>query len=139
MQAEPSEEPARQEVLSPATGGGAVATAMKYLGAPYVWAGSSPSGFDCSGFVQYVYRMIGISLPRDIVGMIRLGQSVPRDSLQPGDVIVFQNTSARGLSHVGICLGESRFIHSVSERRGVSIDTLNDAFWAAHYHSAIRF
>lgn len=114
-------------------------TAMQYLGAPYAWAGNSPRGFDCSGFVQYVYRLNGVELPRDISGMIAQGEEVARDSLQPGDVIVFINTFERGLSHVGLYLNDGDFIHSVNEWRGVGIDTIDGGFWGAHYYSAIRF
>ena len=92
---------------APATHGDVTSYARQYLGTPYVWGGTSPSGFDCSGFVQYVYRnAAGISLPRDTYGQIGAGTRVSQDQLQPGD-LVFPHTG-----HVGIYIGGGQMIHA---------------------------
>ncbi|HBJ2615555.1 TPA: C40 family peptidase [Clostridium botulinum] len=91
----------------PATHGDVVGYAMQFQGVPYVWGGTSPSGFDCSGFVQYVYRnAAGIELPRDTYGQIGAGTRVSQDQLQPGD-LVFPHTG-----HVGIYIGGGQMIHA---------------------------
>ena len=84
-----------------------VEIAKRYLGTPYRWAGASPAGFDCSGFVMYVYGRVGIKLPHSSWMLWRVGQPVARKDLQPGDIVFFN-----GLGHVGIYVGHGRFIHS---------------------------
>jgi cell wall-associated NlpC family hydrolase len=88
-------------------GGGVVGVAMQYLGTPYQWGGSSPGGFDCSGFVYYVFSRVGVSLPRTVSAQYGVGASVSRSALQPGDLVFFN-----GLGHVGIYIGGNQFIHS---------------------------
>ena len=83
--------------------------AKEYIGVPYVYGGSSPNGFDCSGFVKYVYGKMGIELPRTSYSQAEVGQYVTYDSLQPGDIVCFGNSST---SHVGIYVGDGNFIHS---------------------------
>lgn len=114
-----------------------IATAQKYIGVPYVWGGESPSGFDCSGFVQYVFKQNGISLNRTVVTQYKHGYTVSKSSLQPGDLVFFQNTSGSGLSHIGIYIGNNQFIHA-SSSQGVTISSLSNSYWASHYHSARR-
>jgi cell wall-associated NlpC family hydrolase len=81
---------------------------MRYLGTPYQWGGSSPStGFDCSGFVMYVFAQVGVSLPHSAAGQYGYGAPVSRSALQPGDLVFFN-----GLGHVGIYVGGNAFIHS---------------------------
>ena len=87
--------------------GGVVGIAMQYLGVPYVWGGASPSGFDCSGFVMYVYAKVGVSLPHNAAAQYGYGTPVSRDQLQPGDLVFFN-----GLGHNGIYIGGGQFIHS---------------------------
>ncbi|MHB0871043.1 MAG: LysM peptidoglycan-binding domain-containing protein [Chloroflexota bacterium] len=127
---------------APAGGGGdqIAAISQKYLGYRYVWGGTSPaSGFDCSGFVWYVYKQAGISIPRaPLGGQLGAGPRVSRDQLLPGDLIFWQNTYTAGLSHVGIYLGGGRFINAESEAVGVQIRSLNDPFWSARFYGASR-
>jgi peptidoglycan DL-endopeptidase CwlO len=91
----------------PATHGGVVGIAMHYLGTPYVWGGASPAGFDCSGFVMYVYAQVGVSLPHSSYAQYGAGSPVSRGDLQPGDLVFFD-----GLGHVGIYVGGGSFIHA---------------------------
>jgi cell wall-associated NlpC family hydrolase len=91
----------------PPTHGGVVGIAMHYLGTPYVWGGASPSGFDCSGFVMYVFAQVGVSLPHSSYAQYGYGSAVSRGDLQPGDLVFFD-----GLGHVGIYVGGGSFIHA---------------------------
>jgi len=114
-----------------------IATAKAYLGVPYVWGGSSPSGFDCSGFVQYVFAKHGISLPRTSKQQWGVGTAVSKSNLLPGDLVFFANTYTSGVSHLGIYLGSGQFIHA-SSSKGVIISELSNSYWASHYHGAKR-
>jgi cell wall-associated NlpC family hydrolase len=112
----------------------AASVAMQFLGVPYVWGGSSPSGFDCSGLVMYVYAQLGVSLPHYTVAQWDYPNSVsvPRDQLQPGDLVFFD-----GLGHVGIYIGNGEFIHAPHTGAVVSIDSLN-GWYAGAYDGAKR-
>ncbi len=97
-----------------------VQRARRLIGIPYVWGGSSPrSGFDCSGFVRYVYRSVGISLPHSSYADFNLGRRVSRWALKPGDLVFFN-----GLGHVGMYVGNGRFIHAPHSGTRVQISTL---------------
>lgn len=122
---------------SATTGSSIVFTAKQYLGVPYVWGGSTPSGFDCSGFVQYVYAKHGISLPRTSKQQWTVGTSISKASLQPGDLVFFANTYTSGVSHLGIYIGNGQFIHA-SSSKGVIISDLSNSYWASHYHGCRR-
>jgi cell wall-associated NlpC family hydrolase len=113
--------------------GGVVGIAMHYLGIPYVWGGSSPSGFDCSGFVMYVYAQVGISLPHYTVSQYGMGSAVSRSQLQPGDVLFFD-----GLGHNGIYIGGNQFIHAPHTGDVVKISSIS-GWYASTYVGARRF
>lgn len=114
-----------------------VKTALSLRGVPYVWGGTTPRGFDCSGFTQYVYRKSGLTLPRSCEGQFSAGMIVAKEDLQPGDIILFQNTgSARGLSHVGMYLGDGKLIHAGS--RGITVVELANSYFTRHYMCARR-
>lgn len=112
-------------------------TAQQYLNIPYVWGGTTTSGFDCSGYVIKVFFDLGIDLPRTSSLLYEEGEFVAKDQLQPGDLVFF-NTLGDGVSHVGIYFGDGQFIHSQSFK-GVSITDLNDPkYWGARYIGAKR-
>jgi peptidoglycan DL-endopeptidase CwlO len=104
----------------PPTHGGVVGIAMHYLGTPYVWGGASPSGFDCSGFVMYVFAQIGVSLPHSSYAQYGYGSPVSRGDLQPGDLVFFD-----GLGHVGIYIGGGSFIHAPHTGDVVKISSMS--------------
>lgn len=117
-----------------------VDTAKKYLGVSYVWGGASPSGFDSSGLIWYVYKQNGITLPRVSFDMYKEGTPVSKDELLPGDIVFFQGY-AKGASHATIYAGNGNFIHSPSSGRTVSIDKLfeNEYYWNPRFYGARRY
>jgi peptidoglycan DL-endopeptidase CwlO len=112
-----------------------VGIAMRYLGVPYVWGGASPSGFDCSGLVMYVYAQVGVSLPHYTVAQYNYADSVsvPRNQLEPGDLVFFA-----GLGHVGIYVGGGKFIHAPHTGESVRIDSLSEGWYSSEYDGAKR-
>ena len=114
-----------------------VSNAKKLLGTPYVWGGTSLSGFDCSGFVQYVFAQSGITLPRTTADQVKMGSFVSKSDLQPGDLVFLQNTYRQGVSHVGIYIGDGKMIHA-SSSKGVVTSSLSTSYYTQHYHSARR-
>lgn len=115
-----------------------VETAEKYLGVPYVWGGTTPSGFDCSGFVYYVFNQAGYSLSRSMPVQYNSGVSVDKEDLRPGDIVFFEGTYESGMSHVGIYVGDGQFIHAPSTGKNVSYADLNSSYYTAHYYGARR-
>ena len=113
--------------------------ALAYLGTPYRTGGLSPrTGFDCSGLVAYAYRQgAGLALPRNTADLSQLGEPVPRSALRPGD-LVFYNTQRREYSHVGIYLGEDRFIHAPTSGGEVRVENLHADYWMRRYSGARR-
>lgn len=115
----------------PSGGGNVVACAKKYLGVDYVYGGSSPSGFDCSGFTKYVYSQLGYTLNRTASTQLKNGAAVSRSSLQPGDLVFFRKTgSSYAATHVGIYVGGSQFIHACSTDDQVQISSLDSAWYS---------
>ncbi len=113
-----------------------LSVAQEYVGVPYVFGGTSPSGFDCSGFVQYVANSVGVALPRMADEQYQMGHSVEKSRLQPGDLVFF-STYTPGVSHSGIYLGYGHFISATSSR-GVAIDSIEGGYWAERYVGAKR-
>jgi cell wall-associated NlpC family hydrolase len=113
-------------------GSRAVAIAERYLGAPYVWGGASPSGFDCSGLVMYVYAQLGVRLPHFAAAQYRDGRHVRMDHLRRGDLVFFDS-----LDHVGIYIGGGRFIHAPHTGDHVRISSLS-GWYAENYVGATR-
>ena len=104
--------------------------AQRYSGVPYVWGGTSPRGFDCSGFVHYVYKQKGINIPRETVSLYNGARKVSADQAKPGDIVFFHKTynTSKPISHVGIYIGNGKMIHA-SSSRGVIIANINTSYW----------
>jgi peptidoglycan DL-endopeptidase CwlO len=124
--------PEGSTIAPPNVHGGVVGIAMQYLGVPYVWGGSSPRGFDCSGLVVYVFAQIGISLPHSTYALWNVGSAVSRDQLQPGDLVFFS-----GLGHMGIYIGGGQFIHAPHTGDVVKISSMS-GYYASAYVGARR-
>ena len=107
------------------TGEEIVAYAKQFLGKPYVYGGSSPSGFDCSGLTSYVYKHFGYSLSRTASGQASNGVKVDKDELQPGDLVLFKNHALTKIGHVGIYIGDGKMIHASEPKTGVIITDIN--------------
>ncbi|SDI63186.1 C40 family peptidase [Alteribacillus bidgolensis] len=112
-----------------------VADAAEHIGTPYVWGGSSSSGFDCSGFLQYVFKENGVELPRTVAGIYDAGTSV--DTPRVGDIVFFE-TYQEGPSHAGIYMGNDQFIHSGSST-GVTVSNMNTSYWDERYLGVKRY
>ncbi|HVF10295.1 MAG TPA: C40 family peptidase [Abditibacteriaceae bacterium] len=118
---------------------GLVDQALSYRGMPYIRGAESPRrGFDCSGLVYFLLRQRGYNPPRTAAGYIRYGQAVPKDQLQPGDILLFSNTYKRGISHMGIYVGNGRFVHAARTGRGVRTDYLSSSYYGHKYYGARR-
>lgn len=114
-----------------------IATAEQYLGVPYLFGAEGPTRFDCSGFTQWVFAAHGITLPRTSRSQALVGRAVSRNDLAKGDLLIFVDTWREGISHVGIYIGEGRFIHTVP-RSGVSYANLGQSYWSTRLHSVRR-
>ncbi len=113
--------------------------ALSLTGIRYKYGGNSPeSGFDCSGFVRYVYQQAAnLTLPHSARAISQLGKTIPKNELQPGDLVFF-NTLRSTFSHVGIYLGNNRFIHSPSSGGGVRVEDMQDSYWQKRFKGAQR-
>ncbi|TDY45041.1 cell wall-associated NlpC family hydrolase [Paraburkholderia rhizosphaerae] len=119
--------------------GDVVVGALNLIGVRYRWGGSSPdSGLDCSGFVRYVFQdTLGLALPRRAEEMSRVGEKVRVADLKPGDLVFF-NTMRRTFSHVGIYIGDNKFVHSPSTGSTIRVDDMDDAYWEKRFTGARR-
>jgi cell wall-associated NlpC family hydrolase len=116
---------------------GIVETALALAGTPYQPGGSGPKAFDCSGYVMYVFGTQGVRLPRTVAGLFLAASPVRPDRVAAGDLVFF-DTSGGGASHVGIALGDGRFIHAPSSRGVVRVESLASEYWKQHYLGARR-
>ena len=140
--------PAQPDTIPEETTAGASATtgtgqaivdfAMQYYGSPYVYAGNTPAGFDCSGFTQFVVQNVtGLDIGHGTEGQLAYGTPIAYDALQPGDLVYFAGTWGPGISHTGIYIGGGQIIHAENEMTGVTISNLWGGY-DAYYYSAIR-
>ena len=116
------------------------ATAQKYIGCAYVFGGTSPSGFDCSGFAQYICGLYGISIYRTADAQLNNGYSVSYSDLQPGDLVFFARTyeTSSAASHVGIYIGGGQFVHAANSSSGVKVSSLSEDYYSSRYVGARR-
>ena len=119
-------------------GSGLLAVASRQVGVRYRWGGMSPRGFDCSGFIGYVMRAAGVSMPRTTYAMWAQGRPVRRDELSVGDIVFF-NTTRPGPSHAGIFIGHNQFIHSSSGFGRVTVTSMDYRYYKPRYLGARRF
>jgi cell wall-associated NlpC family hydrolase len=124
----PIDDPARAAVVD---------TALAFRGTPYRNGGSDPSGFDCSGFVQYVFAQHATRLPRESSDQYRAGLAISLDEVQPGDLVFFE-TVARGPSHVGLVIGGNQFVHAPSSNGVVRVERYTARYWAGRFIGARR-
>lgn len=113
--------------------------AMQLIGVRYRWGGNSPqSGLDCSGFVRYVFNdTFGFLLPRKSAQMSKVGLEIGKDELRPGDLVFF-NTMRHAFSHVGIYVGNNKFIHAPSKGKSIRVDDMTKVYWEKRYNGARR-
>lgn len=116
---------------------GVVGTALALRGVGYRNGGADPSGFDCSGFTQYVFGRHGLELPREVRDQYRFGKAVRRDKRAPGDLLFF-STVAAGASHVGIAIGGDEFVHAPSSTGVVRVERLSSSYWSRRFVGARR-
>lgn len=135
----PGKAPGAQVVMPDAAMNDVAIYALSLADTPYQFGGSSPaSGFDCSGFVRYVFKnTLGFTLPRTTQEMSRAGEALEADQLRPGDLVFF-NTQRQPFSHVGIYVGEGRFVHSPSSGKAVAVVGMSEDYWRQRYDGARR-
>jgi cell wall-associated NlpC family hydrolase len=112
-------------------------TALSLRGAPYRNGGADPAGFDCSGFVKYVFEQHGVGLPRDTRHQFEVGADIDPAQLAPGDLVFF-TTVAPGASHVGIAVGGDQFVHAPSSNGVVRVESLSSQYWSSRFVGARR-
>jgi cell wall-associated NlpC family hydrolase len=116
-----------------------VERALRYLGVPYVWGGTSPAGLDCSGLVWLVYREIGITLPRIAQAQYEATARMSKEELQPGDLVFFWATDGvPWVSHVGIYVGQGQMVDAPTTEAVVRVEPIFTGYWGAHYYGAGR-
>lgn len=115
----------------------AVQHALKMQGKPYRYGGNTPAGFDCSGLVQYSYGRAGWRLPHGTQALLKISRSIARSQLQHGDLLFF-NEEGKASSHVGIYIGNDRFVHAPSTGKWVQVAALNQPYWRKHFAGVRR-
>ncbi|TWH46154.1 C40 family peptidase [Sporomusa sp. KB1] len=115
-----------------------IKNAQKYMGVPYVWGGTTPAGWDCSGYTQYVMKESGITIPRTAAEQFNTGIAVNKNDLKIGDLVFFTTYKA-GASHVGFYMGDGKFIHASSAAKQVTINALSEDYYTEHYIGARRY
>ena len=140
--ADPAPTPADTARTSPADAGrtftvreplaAIISTALSFRGIPYRNGGSDPTGFDCSGFVQYVYAMHSTGLPRDVHNQYRIGRDVERKDVKPGDLVFFKTHGSK-VSHVGIYAGSNRFVHAPMTGRPIELRAMDDKYYSRRF------
>lgn len=131
----PGQPPASSAATGPRPAGlseEVVRAALSLRGTPYRNGGSTPGGFDCSGFVWYVFGQEGVALPRTVAEQWRVGRTVRRDRLEPGDLVFF-DTGGRPASHVGIAVDGDSFVHAPSSRGEVRVERISSSYWSRRY------
>ena len=123
--------PYGQTFINAGQGAQIVATGKKYIGVPYVFGGTTPNGFDCSGFLQYVFKQHGFNIPRLADEQYKLGKAAKTSQLEPGDLVFF-STYEPGASHCGIYVGNGNFMHA-SSSKGIRIDALSNDYWRPRF------
>jgi cell wall-associated NlpC family hydrolase len=115
-----------------------VRTAKRYLGVRYRYGGTNPRGFDCSGYVMYIYRKNGIPMPRSLSQQYRSGKRISLKRARPGDLVFF-NISGRRISHVGLYVGNRTFIHAPRTGKRISFADMNKRYWRKRYAGAVTY
>jgi cell wall-associated NlpC family hydrolase len=135
--AAPRSTPIASAPHGPAAAYGITGTALSLRGTPYRNGGIDPSGFDCSGFVYYVFGQNGLSMPRTVGEQFRAGRQVDPPQLEPGDLVFF-TTVAPGATHVGIAIGGDEFVHAPSSTGEVRVERLSASYWSTRFVGARR-
>jgi cell wall-associated NlpC family hydrolase len=128
------------EPVAPVTSGDAIAQfAMGFRGVPYRLGGADPTGFDCSGLVQYVFAQYGIAVPRVVEQQYEAGEKIKPSEIRPGDLIFFDTKRwGRGASHVGIAIGPDSFVHAPNSTGVIRVEALGSSYWGPRYVGARR-
>lgn len=113
------------------------AYALKFYGTPYKFGGNTPAGFDCSGYIRYVFNNFDINLPRTSAEQFEVGTAVSKEELQPGDLVFFANTYKKGISHTGVYIGNDEFI-SAKSKGVLKANLKTDSYWAPKFAGAKR-
>jgi cell wall-associated NlpC family hydrolase len=125
--------------LAPVNGRAVAQFALGFRGVPYRLGGTDPTGFDCSGLVQYVFAQYGVSVPRIVEEQYEVGDKIDASEVKAGDLLFFNTkTRGNGASHVGIAISEDRFVHAPNSAGVVRIETLNSSYWGSRYLGARR-
>lgn len=129
----------QQASAQSASGQGIANFALQFVGYPYVWAGNTPAGFDCSGFTQYVVlNTLGIDITHSTEMQMGYGAWVDWGNWMPGDLVYFAGTWGEGISHTGVYIGDGQMVHAENEGTGVCISSLYSDYYSGHYYGAIR-